>query len=208
MAPRSYRMDRREAMAAKTRARILAAARKTLMSPDASRGFSIDAIASEAGVSRMTVYYQFQSKRGLLEALFDDLAAKGGVGRLPDSFQQPDPLDALAGFIRVFFGFWASGRLPIRRLHGMGVMDPDLEAALRTREEWRRHGLRVIVRRIQERHAAPRSIAANDAVDVLFTLTSFETFDALARGRSPRAVAGLVQRVALSVLGIGPEERG
>jgi hypothetical protein len=38
-----------------------------------------------------------------------------------------------------------------------------------------------------------------DAVDVLFALTSFETFDALARGgRRPADVTRLVQRLALA----------
>ena len=33
---------------------------------------AIDAVARQAGVARMTVYYQFESKKGLLEALLDD----------------------------------------------------------------------------------------------------------------------------------------
>ncbi len=45
-------------------------------------GFTVDAVAREAGVARMTVYYQFGSKAGLLEAIFDSLAVRGGAEEL------------------------------------------------------------------------------------------------------------------------------
>jgi AcrR family transcriptional regulator len=48
----------------------------------------------------MTVYYQFGSKAGLLEALLDDLAARGEIGeRLARAFQRPDARAVLAGFV-------------------------------------------------------------------------------------------------------------
>ncbi len=46
-----------------------------------------------------TVYYQFGSKSGLLEALCDDLAASGQMGDLAKVFTTPDPLDALHAFV-------------------------------------------------------------------------------------------------------------
>jgi len=201
MSPRPYRLGRRSEVGETTRARVLAAARKTLMRPEGPAGFSMDAVAREAGVSRMTVYYRFESKRGLLEALFDDLAARGRMNRLAAAFRQPDPFRALSEFIAVFSGFWASGRLLIRRLRGMGTMDPELGEALRTRGERRRQGLSVIVRRIAEGGGLPASMSIEDAVDLLFALTSFEMFDALARGgRRPADVARLVQRLARAAL--------
>ncbi len=201
MSPRPYRLGRREATGEETRSRILAAARDVLMAPEGPAAFSIDAVAREAGVSRMTVYYRFKSKRGLLEALFDDLAARGGMHKLAGAFQQPDPLQALSEFISVFTGFWTTGRLLIRRLHGMGEMDLELGEALRAREERRRHGLNVLLQRIAESRGLPAPTPIGDAVDILFMLTSFETFDALARGkRRPQDVAALVQRLALATL--------
>jgi AcrR family transcriptional regulator len=161
----------------------------------------VEAVAHAAGVSRMTVYYRFESKRGLLEALFDDLAKTGRIDKLAGAFRQADPLEALAEFIAVFVGFWTSERVLLRRLQGMGAMDPELEEALRARAERRRHGLRVLVQRIAEKRGLPASMSFEDVVDVLFTLTSFETFDALTRGkRRPRDVASLIQRLALAAL--------
>src|ERR671924_654819 len=99
MSPRRYRLGQRQAAVDQTRARIIAAARELLLAGGVSSGFSVDAVARQAGVARMTVYYQFGSKRGLLEALFDDLAARGLVGRLRAAFGCPDPREALTEFI-------------------------------------------------------------------------------------------------------------
>jgi AcrR family transcriptional regulator len=172
-----------------------------LLSPRGFAEFSIDAVAREAGVARMTVYHRFGSRRGLLQGIFDDLAARGGMSELRDVFRNPDPFAALSEFISVFTRFWTSGRVVIRRLHGQGVIDPNLGEALREREERRREGLRVIVKRISEKEGRPRAAAFDDVVDALFTLTSFETFDSLARGkRPPRDVAALVYRLALAAI--------
>ena len=201
MSPRPYRMGRRAEAGKELRSRVLAAARKILMGPEGARAFSIDAVAHEAGVSRMTVYYRFESKRGLLEAIFDDLAASGRMDRLPGAFQRPDPFDALDEFVAVFVGFWTSARPLLRRLYGMAAMDPELERALRSRGERRRRGLTVLVQRIAGQGRLPASMTPEDAVDALFALTSFETFDALARGgRRPADVTRLVRRLARSVV--------
>src|SRR5579883_3637314 len=96
--PRPYRLGQRQAAADQTRARILSAARELLASADGFSGFTVDAVARQAGVARMTVYYQFDSKVGLLEALFDDLASRGGMERMPEAFHQPEPLDALTTY--------------------------------------------------------------------------------------------------------------
>ena len=80
MSPRPYRLGQRQATTDQTRTRILAAARELLAAAGGIAGFTVEAVARHADVSRMTVYYQFGSKAGLLEALFDQLAT---TGRLP-----------------------------------------------------------------------------------------------------------------------------
>lgn len=66
MSPRPYRLGQRQAATEKTRARIISAARELLMESTGYTGFSIDAVARQADVARMTVYHQFGSKIGLL----------------------------------------------------------------------------------------------------------------------------------------------
>jgi AcrR family transcriptional regulator len=204
MSPRPYRLGRRQTAAEQTRAQIVAAARELLVASEGFGGFTVDAVARQAGVARMTVYYQFGSKLGLLEALFDDLAARGQVGeRLPSAFQRPDPVEALGEFISAFAHFWASDRLVMRRLRGLAALDPDFEEGVRARDARRREGLRVLVLRLVQRHGRPAAESLDEVVDILHTLTSFETFDNLAGpSRSPEEVVPVVQRLAHAALGI------
>jgi AcrR family transcriptional regulator len=204
MSPRPYRLGQRQALADETRAKILDAARVQLETQDA---FSIDAVARRADVARMTVYYQFGSKRGLLEAVFDSLAARGGLRGLPAAFQQADPWLALEGLIDVFARFWSSDRVVLRRLRAMAALDPELDEVLRERNEGRRQGLRVILSRLESLGDGKRK-AASELLDLLFALTSFENFDVLAGPeRTPEQVAPLVKRAALAILGAAVARR-
>jgi len=193
MSPRPYRLGRREASVADTRERILSAARDVL-GEQGFAGFTVDAVADRAGVARMTVYYQFQSKGALLDALLDALAAAGLVERL-ESNGIADPSAALTEFIAAFVGFWASDRIVIRRLRCLAGLDPDAEALVAARDSKRRAALRPLVARLMAGSRRPAAI--DEATDVLQTLTSFETFDSLAsRSRSPEDVAAILIRVA------------
>src|SRR5438093_11004434 len=117
--PRSYRLGQRQASVEQTRAGIIAAARDLLAAPHDFSGFTIDAVAAHAGVARMTVFNQFGSKRGLLEALFDDLAARGLGNHLRGAFTQADPHEALDALVGDFRDFWTSDRIVIRRIRGL-----------------------------------------------------------------------------------------
>jgi AcrR family transcriptional regulator len=194
MSPRPYRLGQRQVAADETRTRILEAARDQL-AKDTS--FSIDAVARRADVARMTVYYQFGSKRGLLEALFDLLAARGGLQQLPNAFQQPDPRVALERLIEIFARFWSSDRLVLRRIRAMAVLDPELDQVLRERSEGLRNGLRVILSRLPA-----GGTEVGETVDILFALVSFENFDLLAGpDRTPEKVAPLIKRAATAIVG-------
>ncbi|PYO98845.1 MAG: TetR/AcrR family transcriptional regulator [Gemmatimonadetes bacterium] len=192
MTPRPYRLGRRQAAVDRTRARILKAARALLVARG-NTDFSIEAVAQRARVTRPTVYQQFGSRPKLLEALFDDLARQGGMWDLADAFRQPDPEEALARFIATFGRFWTAHRPIHRRLSALGVLDTGLDRALSARQEWRRQGLRRIVGRIRE--------AQDETIDLLFALTSFQTFDMLAGPkRTPAHVAPIVLRAARTIL--------
>src|SRR5207237_9610595 len=107
MSPRPYRLGQRQVAADETRSRIVKAAREQL---EKEASFSLDAVARRADVARMTVYYQFGPRRGLLEALFDDLAARGRIPRIPSAIQKADPLAALDRLTEIFAIFLSSAR--------------------------------------------------------------------------------------------------
>lgn len=199
--PRPYQLGQRQETIAHTRARILAAARALLSVNEGFAGFSIEAVARQADVARVTIYYQFGSKVGLLEALSDDLADRGEMDHLVDAFRRPDPYEALADYIAVFGRFWSSDRLATRRLRALAALDPDFARVIRARDDRRRAGLRVIVQRLVAHRSRPDPASVDEAVDVLHMLTSFESFDTLAGPtRSPADITPLVQRLARAAL--------
>jgi AcrR family transcriptional regulator len=204
MNPRTYRRDKRQTATEETRTRIITAARELLSAEDGVAGFSIDAVAREAGVARMTVYYQFNSKRGLYEAISDDLAVRAEVGeRIGSAFRHHDALDALDAFIGAFGHFWSTDRIVIRRLQGLGAIDPEIERGDRARNERRRKGLRNMLERLAAQYNLPPADRLGEMVDVLYAVTSFATFDDLAGStRTPEEVVPVVQRIAHAVLGL------
>jgi AcrR family transcriptional regulator len=168
-------------------------------------GFSMEAVARQAGVARMTVYYQFGSKVGLLEAVYDDLAQRGLVASLRAVFDAPDALEALDELVSAFGRFWASDRLIMRRLRALAVLDPDFEGA-RERDERRRNLFQEVVGRITEQYGQPDAASAPRLVDILTTVAGFESFDALAgQDGGPEEFIPVVQglaRLALKAEGV------
>lgn len=204
--PRPYRMVKRKAATEQNRERILASARALLLSEDFSE-FSMEAVASKAGVIRPTLYYQFKSKAGLLEQLYNYIARRGNIQELATVFRYGnDPLQHLHEFIRFFLRFWHSDRDLIRRLHGLGALDSEIGLGLRARNERRRNGLKVIVERYENSYRSLTPIERPIAIDTLHMLTSFETFDALAvPGRSLEDLAKIIQKLAYQALGYIPK---
>jgi AcrR family transcriptional regulator len=201
MSPRPYRMERRREATDENRQRILNAARELLAGQEGSTRFSLEEVARRAGVARMTVYYQFGSLVGLLQGLCDSLAMAGGMSHLADAFRELDALEAVDRFIAVFMDFWQSDRPVLRALGALAVLNPEVAAVLEERYEWRRKGVRVLVERVAKQTGRPQPRRRKAAADLLYTLTSFATYDTLATpARSHREVIRLVQRLVRQVL--------
>ena len=195
MSSRRYTSPTRTAAAARTRQKLVRSAVGLLKSPDSLKKLSLESVAREAGVSRLTVYNQFGSRKGLLEAVFDDRARLGGIQQLADAMAHPDPYQGLARLIEIFCHFWDFNRQIVTAVLGAAAADPDLRESLLKRNERRRGALGVLVRRMH-RHALPAQVVA-DLVDVLFTLTNFPVFAELTqRGRDTAAACGLIQDLA------------
>jgi AcrR family transcriptional regulator len=181
MSPRVYNLGKREASIAATRNRILEAARELLANDANASDLSLEAIAHRADVSRLTIYYQFGSRPGLLEALYDHLANRGSMRHMAEVFHERNPQKALEKMVRTFVRFWSSDPIVIRRVRGMSVVDAEIEAGVRARDRRRRHIAGEIVKRFHPQQLEPSVVEQQSlAADVLSTLTSFETYDSLA----------------------------
>lgn len=216
MSPRPYRLGLRETAVEATRGRIIEAACELLASGGFG-AFTIDTVARAADVSRMTVYNQFGSKAGLLEAIFDWVAERGDVRRLGEAAGHPDPDRGLALFVHACCALWASNRAVQRRLVGLAAIDPDFEAALSSREERRAGPVRALLNRLSASPVPPRPASRGTpptargrdaaggagleaAVQRVMAVTSFSSVDALAGAGDPLAVVELLQSLVRCAL--------
>jgi AcrR family transcriptional regulator len=213
VSPRPYNSPGRDAAASQTRERIVAAAAAILGSAKGVEDFSLEAVAKAAGVTRLTVYNQFGSRRAVLEAVFDVVAVRGGLHRLAEAMTDPDPHTALARIITIFCAFWSFDPGALGLLHAVGSSNPEFAESISARNERRRKLFSGVVRRIAEdtplRHAPLRQKAQRDLVDVLFALTSFAFFAQLTTGgRSADAACRMVQELAQDAVRRATEENG
>lgn len=209
MSPRPYNSARRREAAEATRERIVAAAHALLADPVGVSAFTLEAVAKRAGVARMTVYNQFGAKDAVLEALFDALAARGGIHGIEGmakAFRQPDPMDGLRTMFDVLARYYSTDRTVKRRLHALASLQPDVARALALREDRRRLGIRTLLERMEQRHGTPPAARRDELVRLLFAMTSFESFDMMAGDHgSFREVAPVLANAALTIV-TSPEQ--
>jgi AcrR family transcriptional regulator len=197
MPKRHYVSSVRAAAAAEKRDRVIQAATTLLRENTSIAAFSLDAVAKAAGVTRLTVYNQFGSRRGLLEAVFDVIARQGGLTRIEEAMAMPDPRIGLDRLIEIFCHFWNQD-LAIGRLQEAMSADPELARALIERNERRRKTLEVLVARIDRRKAS--SSARRDAVDLIFALTSYAMFANLCSNRPADEACMLIRSASRRAL--------
>ena len=197
MSPRPYNMEKRQAVASETRTRILEAARQ-LLSAEPEKDLSMEAIARRADVSRLTLYYQFSSRTGLLEALYDYLANRGNMRRMAQVFLEPDPAAAIDKLVSTFIGFWASDPVALRRLRAMAVLDPEIAKGIQARDARRNHIAGEILKRIAvARGKKFTEDYIRTTTHTLSMLTGFATYDALASaGHSQKQIIAIIARLA------------
>jgi len=187
----------RTAAANAKRERVVAAATQSLREDGGLVNFSLDSVAKAAGVTRLTVYNQFGSRRGLLEAVFDDIAARGRLATIPEALSLADPLQGLDAIIERFCEFWSSDDA-IGRLHDAMATDAEFAIALTERNERRRKLLQALMKKLLP--AAVPARRRRDAVDFVHAMTSYAMFRLLGSNRSADAVAELVKTSCRAVL--------
>lgn len=87
---------------------------------------------------------------------------------------------ALRVFVETFGRFWDADRPAMRRLRALAALDPEVGSVISARDSRRQMGLGALAGRLAERPGATSRAEPGDVARVLYALTSFETFDALA----------------------------
>jgi AcrR family transcriptional regulator len=180
---RKYEQRLRAEAAAETRRRILDALYRRLAQAPA-QSVSVEEVARLAKVARSTIYLIFGSRAGLFDALWADLLDRGGFDRLVRAVADPDALEHLRGGIRAGGEVFAAHRDVHRVLHSMAQLDPDaVGGAVQRTEQRRAGGMAYLAQRLAEQDLLRPGVTVEQATDVLWLLTSFDSFDLLYTGR-------------------------
>ena len=191
---RPYVQRNRAATAEETRRRILDAAHE-LLAGEPAQGVSIDRIARQAEVARSTVYLVFGNRTQLFEALATDFLERLGFQRVVDAVRLPDARDALLTSLREGCRLYAGGRDLGRALFSLALLDPDAAGAIVVLERGRAPTMRALARRLRDQGYLRPDVGVQDAADVLWVLSSFDTFDQLFTGRG-LAAGTVAKRIA------------
>jgi AcrR family transcriptional regulator len=186
-AKRAYNSPRRQEQASATRLQILDAAQR-LFESNGYTATAMTAIAREARVSLKTVYVVFETKSGLLLALWNH-RLRGGAEDVPmaqhpwylEALEDPDPQRQL----RLNARNSREGKLRIAAIaeviRSAAPSDPELAAL------WQRIGQeyhanqQVIVESLHAKRALARGLSVERATDVLWTLNHLNTWQLLVR---------------------------
>jgi len=191
--PRRYDSPRRRQQAAATRSGILAAALRLFE----QRGYtatSMAAIAAEAGVALKTVYLAFQTKRGLVLALWH-LLLRGDeepvpVGERPwfrEVMDEPDPARLLSLNARNSRLVKERAGTLLEILRSAAPVDAELAALWKRIQAEFYDNQRAIVERLQENHALRPGLDVDRGADILWTLNHPDLYSLLVgdRGWTP-----------------------
>jgi AcrR family transcriptional regulator len=195
MTTRPYRQRRRAEDAERTRRQILDAVVERLRRAPAEP-IAVERIAAMAGVARSTVYAIFGSRAGLFDAVGARLHERSGYARLVEASHHPDAREALRGGLRAASEMLAADRDIWRALRSMAQLDPEaVGGSVQRWEEERAAGMRRIAGQLHEQGHLRPGVTAEEANDVLWVITSFESFDLLYTGRG-LPVDTVVERLA------------
>jgi AcrR family transcriptional regulator len=175
-ARRRYDSPRRREQAAATRVQILRAAQE-LFERDGYAATSIAAIAAAAGVSVKTVYLAFESKSGLLRALWH-LLLRGDRDSTPvgerDWFREvliePDPARQLRLNTRNSLTVKTRAGALLQVIRDAASAEPEIDALWARIQTEFRDNQRAVVESLERKRALKAELDAAAATDILWAL--------------------------------------
>jgi len=190
---RTYESPLRREQAAATRRQILDAARE-LFERDGYAATSMAAIASEAGVSLKTVYLAFETKSGLLRALWhrllrgeDDGVPVGEQEWYREVLEEQDPERQLRLNMRNSRAVKARAGAILEVIRGAAPAEPDIGALWNRIQTEFHDNQRTVVQSLADKGALAPGLDVDGATDILWSLNhpSFYALLAGERGWSP-----------------------
>jgi AcrR family transcriptional regulator len=192
---RKYEQQLRAESAEETRRRILDAVAQRLRDAP-TEPLSLDQVAKMARVARSTIYLIFGSRAGLFDAFTEDLADRTGLARLAEAVANPDARKHLREGIAAGCRMYTEDLVVYRVLFSMNHLDPaSAGGAVERMKQRRAGGMAYLAKRLAEDSVLRDDVTIEQAVDLLWVLCSYETFDALYTGRG-KSLDEAVQLIA------------
>ena len=191
--PRRYESPRRREQAAATRRDILSAA-QTLFERDGYAATTMAAIAAAAGVALKTVYVAFESKSGLLRALWhlllrgdEDEAPVGQRAWYREILEEPDPERKLRLAARSARAVKERAGALLAVIRSAAPTEPDIEQLWSRIQSEFHDNQRAIVEGLHARGALRPDLDVARAADILWTLNHPDVWHLLVgqRGWAP-----------------------
>lgn len=174
---REYDSTGRKAEAAKTRKRILEAA-KSLFEKKGFEMVTICEIAQNAGCSAPCVYAIFQSKRGILLVLMDEAFAPEQYDALVDRARTLDasPKSRLEALGRLARKLYDAEKDELSLLRGASILDVEFRELELERERRRYYRLLDITALIAKDEAFKENFTLAEARDILWAFTGRDLY--------------------------------
>jgi AcrR family transcriptional regulator len=192
---RRYESPRRREQAAATRRAILDAAQR-LFERDGYAATTMAAIAREAGVALKTVYVAFETKSGVLQALWH-LRLRGDEEDIPvgerawyrNVLAEPDPERRLRLAARASRAVKERAGTTLRVIRTAALVDPEIAALWQRIESDFHANQQGIVKALHADRALRRGLGVARATDILWTLNHPDVWHLLVgeRGWTPAA---------------------
>lgn len=171
---RPYKSESRSAQAAQTKERILRAA-KNLFKSEGFEYATIEKIAQVAGVSIPTVYSLFQSKRGILRALMDEVFPKDKFEALVEkSKEAPSPEESLRYSAKIARQIYDAERAQMEVFRGASVLSPEFKELEKEREMRRYDRQEVTINAMAKENSL--GISVKKARDILWAFTGRDIY--------------------------------
>lgn len=173
---RPYQSESRGVQAAQTKWRILQAA-KALFESEGFECTTIEKIAQKANVSSPTIYSLFQSKRGLLQALMDEVFPKEQFEALVEKSKEAASLEeSLLYSAKIARQIYDAERSQMEVFREASVLSPELKELENERERRRYNRQEVTIQAIAKKNSLPKDMSVSKARDILWVFTGRDIY--------------------------------
>lgn len=173
---RSYKSTSRTTQAAKTRSRILIAA-KILFESTGFESVTIEKIAQEADVSVPTIYSLFQSKRGILRALMDEALPNDQFTELvQQSIEEKSPKDRLRISAKIAREMYDAEKTQMDVFRGAAVLAPEFKELEKEKEMRRYTRQEVTIKAMKKEKSLGKGLSISKARDILWAFTGRDLY--------------------------------